>query len=570
MFGAMFDRTLTGALRAATLAALVLGADAGVAAGAVPGRSVEPALAAGSEGLYPSADFRAVSGDCSDCATIPQARWYFRKDLIAVPRPGVEIAGMTRGISAQEDVQRWFSGSGGRDAARPPLVWVGSPDLIANARLEEGGERLRLADGSEAGFRLTAKIPENRSYYDAKTAAFFSQRPLRIRGRVEQGENGTRAVEARTIWPEDYAVDFARMKLAPLGVGETLDALVRSKVDGAQDRFETRLLWERNPVAARAWGGHAVLGILLNGAQGDDDEAHGGHFAIVTGRFGPGGQWADWMVNNFYNLDSFSEKGIVAAMVPMDNYQMDLNSGQSYYRPSYLLVVVLKNDRVASAYQGAIQRVFNRFYRHDFLYEHAASNCAGISIDTLRSLGWHVPERGPTSYLKAVAAYPYMAVKDMSLESGRKSYAYLKEEQTRLYPAVAFSAIGDDLLGLVGAASSRPREPGALEKMLREDAEAIIFVRIPQIPSSRAYGTFPVASIDEYMKRVPDDRSKWQIVPVDPRPFPREFDDAEALHSGASVASKGAIALILLSGCALVVVVIRRRRQRRLAQETSR
>jgi hypothetical protein len=472
---------------------------------------------------------------------------------------------MTRGVTAQDDVRQWYVKAVPADlAALPPMVWVGSPDVVTGVRLQPGGDGLTMKDGTSARFKLVLKIASNRAYYDASTAAFFQARALRIRGHVEEGADGTPTVVVRSIWPQDYAMSFAQMKLAPAAAGETLDAMVRREAKPGAERFETRLLWERNPGQPRAWDNHAVVGILLNGAQGDDDEAHGGHFAIVTGRFGPGGQWADWMVNNFYNLDSFSEKGIVAAMVPMDNYQMDLNSGQSYYRPSYMLVVVLKNDRVASAYQGAIQRVFNRFYRHDFLYEHAASNCAGISIDTLRSLGWHVPERGPTSYLKAVAAYPYMAVKDMSLESGRKSYAYLKEEQTRLYPAVAFSAIGGDLLGLVGAAPSRPREPGAFEKMLQEDAEAIIFVRIPQIPSSRAYGTFPVASIDEYMKRVPEDRSKWQIVPVDPRPFPAEFDDAEALRSGAITASMGMATLIVLAGCAVIVVTIRRRTRRHL------
>ena len=135
------------------------------------------------------------------------------------------------------------------------------------------------------------------------------------------------------------------------------------------------------------------------------------------------------MVNNFYNLDSFSEKGIVASMLPMDNYLMDINSGQSYYRPSYMLVAVLKSDTTAQAYQGAIQRVYNHFYRHDFRYRHASANCSGISMDTLRSLGWNIPTQGPTSYVKAVAAYPYMSVKEMSFKSGKESYDYMIEEQ---------------------------------------------------------------------------------------------------------------------------------------------
>lgn len=522
-----------------------------------------PALEAGSLGLFPASDFRLVKGDCTDCAALKQALWYFRDDLVAVPKAGTVVSGMTRGVTPQADVREWYAKADRTGpAALPSPVWVGSSEIILDARLESGGESLRFKDGSVARLKLVPKIPANRSYYDTSTAGFFQGRLLRIRGEIARASDGMLTVTARAIWPQDYAMNFSQMKLAPAGAGESLDAMVRQETRPGRARPDTRLLWERNPGRPRDWGGRAVLGVLLNGAQGDDDEAHGGHFAIVTGRFGGDGQWADWMVDNFYNLDSYSEKGIVAAMVPMDHYQMDLNSGQSYYRPSYLLVAVLKSDRAAYAYQGAIQRVFNRFYRHDFLYDHAASNCAGISIDTLRALGWNIPERGPTSYLQAVAAFPYMAVKDGSLESGRKSFAYLKEEQSRLYPAVAFSAIGNDLLGLVGAGPARPREATAFEKMLREDVEAVIFVRIPQTPSSRASGTYPVASIEEYMKRVPEDHSKWKIVPVDPRPFPAEFNDAEALRAGMGAAPLGVMALIALSGCALVVVLARRRARR--------
>ena len=80
---------------------------------------------------------------------------------------------------------------------------------------------------------------------------------------------------------------------------------------------------------------------MLNGAQGDDDEAHAGHFALVTGRVQDDGAIGDWLVNNFYTLDTESEKGILAAPVPLDNYLADLNAGQAWYRPSYMLVAVL-------------------------------------------------------------------------------------------------------------------------------------------------------------------------------------------------------------------------------------
>jgi hypothetical protein len=230
------------------------------------------------------------------------------------------------------------------------------------------------------------------------------------------------------------------------------------------------------------------------------------------------------VVNNFYNLDSYSEKGIVAAPVPMDNYLMDINSGQQYYRPSYMLVAVLSNPRTAVAYQGGVQRVFNHFYKHDFNYAHAAANCSGISVDVFKGLGWNVPERGPTSTLKAIGAYGYLSAKDMSLTSGRKIYDYLTEEQTRLYPAVAFDALGSDLMQLVGAAGAKPaRQLSAYEKQLVEDVEALVLVRIPQIPSSRVMGSNPIFSFDEFMARTPPDQKDWKIVPVGPRPFPAEL-----------------------------------------------
>ena len=84
---------------------------------------------------------------------------------------------------------------------------------------------------------------------------------------------------------------------------------------------------------------------MLNGAQGDDDEALGGHFGLATGRVGADGDMSKWLVNNYYNLGSNSEKGIIAAATPMDKYLMDVNNGQSYYRPSYMLVAVLKQSR---------------------------------------------------------------------------------------------------------------------------------------------------------------------------------------------------------------------------------
>ena len=526
-------------------------------------RGVQPALNAGTFGLFPPADFRLVKGECADCGTIEQARWYFRDDLIAVPKPGLNVSGFSRRIAPQVDVNRWFQNASAEDLkALAPLVWIGSPSIAFDATLLPTGDQVRLADGTILRFRLTPKIASNRSYYDAKTAAFFQQRRIRIRGKTEQDADAMPALVARTIWPQDYVIDQARLKLLPLRGSETLSQLVRREPNAERERYEVRLLWERSPGKPREWADLAVLGLLLNGAQGDDDEAHGGHFAVVTGRYAQNGEWADWMVNNFYNLDYFSEKGIVASMLPMDNYLLDLNSGQSYYRPSYMLVAILRNDHAAYAYQGAIQRVYNRFYRHDFSYRHAGANCGGISVDTLRSLGWNIPARGSTSYLKALASYPYMAIREMSLESGRKSYEYLSEEQTRLYPAVTFDAAGRDLLQLVGAVPGSGRKASAFEQELQRDVEAILFVRIPQIPSSRAFGLYPVASIDEYMSRVPEDKSQWKIVPVDPRPFPNEFIDDDTLNDARNPGWPVVAGIVVLIVGVLYVRLLRRQRAR--------
>ena len=369
------------------------------------------------------------------------------------------------------------------------------------------------------------KIPTNLSYANAATTAYLHQRHARIRGTLETRE-GKPTFVARTIWPADYAIDISRMTLAPLKQRADLTAYVQDPATVRDGAVTSRLIWERMPGAARQAGGKPVLGIMLNGAQGDDDESLVGHFGIATGYFGPHGEWADWAMNNIYSLDSYSEKGIVAGTVPMDNYLTDLNSGQQYYRPSYMLVAVLNNARTAVAYQGGIQRTMNHFYRHDFVYGQASGNCAGVSIDVLRDLGWRIPEEGPSSRVKAVAAYAYVAATEHSLKSGRSIYDNLNEEQTRLLPARTFEAAGWDLLELVTAPPSRMRTLSAYEQQLKDDVEAIMLVKIAQIPSSRVWGSAPVFSFNEYMKRTPSDHADWKIVPVAPRPFPLALRDS--------------------------------------------
>ena len=115
-------------------------------------------------------------------------------------------------------------------------------------------------------------------------------------------------------------------------------------------------------------------------------------------------------------------------MLPMDAYMGDLNSGQSWYRPSYMLVAVLKGRAGAAPVSGGHRPVFNHFYRHDFAlppchrqlrrhqYRDAAYPKGGISREGRgdESTDWTM-----------TVALPYMAIKDRDLESGKKVYDYL-------------------------------------------------------------------------------------------------------------------------------------------------
>jgi hypothetical protein len=264
-----------------------------------------------------------------------------------------------------------------------------------------------------------------------------------------------------------------------------------------------------------------VLAFLLSGAQGDDDGAHAGHLSVATGTFGPRGEWADWLVNNYYPLDEESEKGILAATLPMDNYLMDLNSGQAFYRPVYGLMAVLRHPRAAEQAQMALQDALRRLYCHDLLYDHATRNSTAITVDALRQIGWSIPRRSGDNLLKGVAAFAYVALRERSLKKGKQTFGYFTEERVRVFPLAAFEMAGLDLLRIVnGEAAGTGRALTPFEQMLAEDLEALVFVRLAQVPSSRPFGTYPVASPQEYRERVPADRSKWRTAAQAPRPFP--------------------------------------------------
>ena len=493
-----------------------------VTGAAAPGP--ELANAGGAFGLYPAQNFRLVSGECRDCSAIRQALWYFRDQTIALPLDGRPVAGFEIGAHAMDDVRGWAKArTPGAPVDYPPLVWVAATDIIRSARFSADATQLLVGE-SAIPFRPVAKIPMNRSYYDASSVAFFRERELTVRGTP-----ATDGFIARTMWPDDFRVGGAAPLPGTMPVGvpaaDALRGLMRSEPrGGAQSPFATSTLWQRTGVT-REWAGRPVLAFMVNGAQGDDDEAHGGHFALVTGRVQADGRIGDWLVNNFYSLDVESEKGILAAPLPLDAYLADFNSGQGWYRPSYMVVAVLKDERAAVLVQSALNRVYNQFWRHQLVYYHPNDNCASISVDTLRALGWQIPQRGPTSRTLAWLGFPFVAMKELSVGKAKLAFDYLRTDQTRLMPAAALEEIFGSLMALGNgeiAAGS-----GLLAQMLTEDLDALAFVRFPQFPSSRAFGDAPAVSTWEYRSLIPNDPAMVQIVAVPPRPFPAEMRDPD-------------------------------------------
>jgi len=122
----------------------------------------QPAAGDRDIGLYRAGDFRLTDGRCTDCAAIPQALWYFRDQAIAVPRPGLPVAGFARGATAFDDVARWAADHApGTPADYPTLIWVGSPAVLRGARLDAAGREVTVD-----GRRLLCHGPGHLGFLD--------------------------------------------------------------------------------------------------------------------------------------------------------------------------------------------------------------------------------------------------------------------------------------------------------------------------------------------------------------------------------------------------------------------
>ncbi|MGE0356150.1 MAG: hypothetical protein AB7P08_04475 [Burkholderiales bacterium] len=473
-------------------------------------------------GLHDPSGFRLATGATAGGALHPAARHLFAGETIAIPITA-PAAGYSRATDPFADLAAWAAAPGALTG--PPLVWIAAPERRRAVRIAPDGRSFEEA-GVSRPLALAPRIAANRSWADASTFAWLARRTVTMRG--ETGSDG--GFVARTLWPDDWRPDPAAPAVSVAGSRTpklALRGLFRSAPRaGAASPPETHPLWERTP-GARDWAGRPVLAIILNGAQGDDDEAWGGHFAFATGRLGADGGLADLLASNFYTPDAVSEKGILPAPVPLDNYLADLNSGQAWYRPSYLLLAILGDERAPALLQGGLNRLYLQFWRRQLRYRHATMNCASISVDAARALGWPLPPRESSSGLLAWLSVPAKVFAEGSLAAARTAYEYLTEDRTRLMPAAAFEEAAFSLVRLArdGAGSA----DGPLAAMLARDLVALVGLRLPQIPSSRRWGTWPAANPREYLAALPRDPAALEVVPVPPRPFPAGLEEPDLL-----------------------------------------
>ena len=144
-----------------------------------------------------------------------------------------------------------------------------------------------------------------------------------------------------------------------------------------------------------------------------------------------------------------------------------------------------------------------------------------MTIDPLRELGWRVPAIGPTSRLLGLAAVPIAALATLRPRTARGVYGALAAERTRLLPRVAFEVAGHDLLQLAALAPQEHADLTPFERMLAEDLEAVLFVRLPQVPSSRRFGTYPVPSLWTFGAGLISDPAGFEAAPkTEDRVFP--------------------------------------------------
>ena len=437
-----------------------------------------------------------------------------------VLKKGAEFAPQLSPAAAWYFADEWV----GVDTLRMPSLpfWLAAPEHYSGIKIQIDKSTLVFADATCRKYTLTAALPSNPTFINDATLQYFSQRLVSIRATIESSNESSKApsetpiengecnetLQLRTIWPQDWRLlDSETQTVAHwrnvIAVGTA----------NASKKFTSYEIWKRQ----QAEMPRSFLGLILNGAQGDDDEAHGGHLALVFGDWQKNGDISQWWVANFYNPDVVSEKGILPAITTLDNYLCDLNCGQQQYRPSWLIGCALADELPVERIYASLHETMNALYSHAFVYQHTVNNCTGLTMDALRYAGLNVPMKGPSSRLLAPFLFLYKLVQERNWEAAKSAFQYFNAERTRLLPYVGFK---HSIRHIMRILRGKMLPASELEASLLSNTCAVYGMHFPQIPSARPLGREPVSSVFQYQNRVPGKRENWKIIPVPPRPFP--------------------------------------------------
>ena len=271
---------------------------------------------------YPAAGFRSSPASAGLSDAPPGAVVFPRRDDRGAAAGRCRSAAFTPGVRVRRRAR--LGGPARPPSAAidyPPLVWIAAPRDRAHAR----ACRLTAALGHDGGGPRDSTLgPEDPAQplvvRRTSIGAYFAPRDV-TRARDDARRRLRRAHAVAGGLPPRAARRRPRRALPTAATPGTPCA--RSMREAPRRRraepFDARTLWQRAG-RVRDWRGKPVLAFMVNGAQGDDDEAHGGHFAIGDRTHRRRRRDRRWLVNNFYSLDVESEKGIIAAPVPLDNY----------------------------------------------------------------------------------------------------------------------------------------------------------------------------------------------------------------------------------------------------------
>ena len=334
----------------------------------------------------------------------------------------------------------------------PPLVWVAAPQIVHGARLTADGEQHRRG-GDVLRMRPVPRIPLNRSYFDASSVRFLRA----VRSRCAE-----RATAASS------SCDRVARRLRARRRG----AAAQSLPDGPSPQLAMRSLMRRGAArrrgesvhrarrcgsarAARRLARQGVLGLLVNGAQGDDDEAHGGHFALVTGRVARRRPHRRLARQQFLLARRRERKGHHRrAAAARQRISATSTAGRLVSAVVHARARVARRARRGARAVGdqpRVQPVLSPPARllppERQLREHQRRHAARARVAG--------PARGPPTRWLAWLAFPFVALKERSLGKAKLAFDYLCTDQTRLLPAVALEEAFASVLSLAQRRRSR-------------------------------------------------------------------------------------------------------------------